>query len=245
MDKVIVKENINRMNDGTLKEFPESLTVAGSMFLDGCTNLKKLPKILKVEGSLSLSGCTNIEEFPELLIVGGDIFTVFVDCSKFGKVLIGGKVDSPNLQHEKLENGTITDEYIYADNRLVFYEKKISQYDYDWYKGINEKEGFVVKGQYTSYCKNVKEGMIDVNYKELKDKEGNKYDYVTLDTRFTQDEAILFYRYITDACVRGCHKFLQQFIPYQETYSVKEIINLTRGLDGNEKLVEFMENKEG
>lgn len=50
------------------------------------------------------------------------------------------------------------------------------------------------------------------------------------------------YRVITGACSEGCKYFVKNTdIPKQDKYTVKQLVELTKGQYGNEELVKFLE----
>ncbi len=86
-------------------------------------------------------------------------------------------------------------------------------------------------------------------YIGLKDKIGNRdtslYKDLTLDSILTKDECIRMYRVITGECEYGTRSFVSKQEPskIKDKYSIRELIKLTKGQYGNDKLVQFLKGK--
>ena len=59
----------------SLRDFAamKSPTIAGDLYLNGCTSLVSLPEGLTVDGNLHFYGCTSLVSLPDELIVGGNL----------------------------------------------------------------------------------------------------------------------------------------------------------------------------
>jgi len=70
----------------------------------------------------------------------------------------------------------------------------------------------------------------------------NKDDYkdLTLNSELSYEESIICYRVITGACSYGTKDYVKNRLPKKkETYTIGEIIELTKGEYGNEIFKEF------
>ena len=68
------------------------------------------------------------------------------------------------------------------------------------------------------------------------------YKDLNLDSTLYIDECIRMYRVITGACEYGTRSFIESLPEVKYQYSIEEIIELTKGQFGNDRLVQFMKN---
>ena len=76
---------------------------------------------------------------------------------------------------------------------------------------------------------------------------GGSYTEMTTDSTVTYEEAIVMYRIITGACRQGTQSFLDtlsEAIKRKKSYTVGEIIELTKGQYGAESFRRFFEGRE-
>ena len=128
-------------------------------------------------------------------------------------------------------------EYIIVDNIL----SKVIKRKGNVLKVINHsdtKESYIVEQNgYYSHGRTLDEARESLLYK-MSTRDLNEFKELTLDTVLTKEESIRMYMSITGACAFGT----KQFVDNQDTkekYSIREIIELTKGQYGNEKLKEF------
>ena len=71
------------------------------------------------------------------------------------------------------------------------------------------------------------------------------YKDLTLDSILSKDECIRMYRVITGACEYGTRSFVSKKEPskIKDKYSIRELIKLTKGQYGNDKLVQFLKGE--
>lgn len=139
-------------------------------------------------------------------------------------------------------------EHIIADNILSkVISKKGNVYRVINYKNIGsdensqlqEKSYLITDGENWSHGKTLKEARDSLVYK-ISNRDTSKYKGMKLTTKYTKKEAIKMYRVITGACEGGVRGFLKTIKTKKEKYSVKEIIELTKGQWGNEALINFV-----
>jgi hypothetical protein len=63
-----------------------------------------------------------------------------------------------------------------------------------------------------------------------------------MESVLTFEEAVMMYRVVTGSCQYGVNRFLEENKIEEKDYTVSEIIALTDGHYGHERLVEFMKN---
>ena len=197
----------------------------GSLYLEG-TGITALPDNLTVGGSLYLKG-TGITELPDNLTVGG-----FLDLEGTGITDIS-KVNRQTLGILSWRNG----KYISIDG--VFSEvirKKNGVYKL---KKPNSKHVFFcVQDGFGRYAHGdtIKDAWGDLIYKLSSDDKKDHYKNIELESVLTFDECIQFYRVMTGACAFGVKNFIKSNNIVRRSYTVREIINITKGQYGSESL---------
>jgi len=148
-----------------------------------------------------------------------------------------------------LYNGKIT-EIDFTDNvKSAVLEtkgkvKKIKMINEDT-NTIIDNVGFVVADGNGNFAhgKTIKEAKKSLLYK-ISNRDTSQYKDLTLNSTLTFGEAIKMYRVITGACEFGTKNFINQNkIDEKKIYTIKEIINITSGQYGNQKLQEFFKCK--
>ena len=108
-----------------------------------------------------------------------------------------------------------------------------------------ENISYIVKdGEKYSHGATLKEARENLIYK-LSNRDKSKYESFTPETELTLAEAIEMYRVITGACEPGTRYFVDNILPPErkadkKKYTVKEVIELTRGQYNHHELVEFL-----
>ncbi|MCK9544880.1 MAG: hypothetical protein M0R03_22935 [Novosphingobium sp.] len=236
----------------SLKELPEGFnpTVGGSLYLNSLT---ELPEGFNptVGGSLELS---NLKEVPEGFnpTVGRSLFlnslkelpewnttpkvkyNIWLKDNK--RVFVNNEKDAKFLSWE---NG----KYISVDG---LFTKVVSHKGNVWkVKGVAKDKIFYLitdgNGNY-SHGDTLQEAKVDLIFKTTN---RNKEDYegLTLNSELSYEEAIVCYRVITGACSYGTKDFIENRLPKKkETYTIAEIIELTKGEYGNNTFEEFFIN---
>jgi hypothetical protein len=69
----------------------------------------------------------------------------------------------------------------------------------------------------------------DIEFKAAESRGAEQYKNLTLDSTVTKDEAITMYRIITGACRQGTEIFVSNLKETKDTYTVREIIDITKG----------------
>ena len=102
----------------------------------------------------------------------------------------------------------------------------------------------VSDGQYFAHCFTFKEGVLDIEFKKRKERGAEQYNDLTKDSVLTYEDAIAAYRIITGACRQGTQNFLDGLKEKKDSYTVAEIIELTKGQYGSAVFADFFERKE-
>ena len=196
----------------------------GNLYLSG-TPITSLPDGLTVGGWLDLSG-TQITSLPDNLKIG-DKIVVF-------------RVETEILSSYKLQDGDyVPGKYIYADGILTHVKSCKKSGNYTYYIGKIKEQNVVYDGTYWAHCRTLREGVADLLYKHANDRGAKQYRHLTLDSVLPFDEAVTMYRVITGACQAGTQQFIERLPELKEAYSVREMVELTRGQYGADKFAEF------
>ena len=202
-----------RYNQLTSVTFPEGMTIGGSLYL----------------GQNRLTSVT----FPEGMTIGGYLDLRYNQLTS--PVVPPQTKEAPSVLHWKWRDK----HYIKADGifqQVVSHRGKVYRV-----KDIGAKDvTYLVtdgNGRW-SHGKTLKEAREDLIYK-ISDRDTSKYEALTLDSVLSKAEAIQCYRVITGACAAGTRSFCETLGKMKSKYSIREIIELTKGQYGHESFAEF------
>ncbi len=217
----------------SLKTLPENLTVGGSIYLNDCTSLKSLPKNLAAGGSIDLRGCTSLKTLPENLAVGRSIY-------------LNGCTSLKTQKIKKLKDGDyVPGRYLYADGILTHVKRRKAVNGITYYQGKIPNRNVVYDGKNYAHCKDFRTGIADLIFKSAKERGAGQYRQDPLDKPFTVPELATRYRVITGACQQGTQAFIDSFgDQIKERYTIREVIELTKGQYGAGRFAEFYGNDE-
>ncbi|MBQ7835373.1 MAG: hypothetical protein IJ385_06275, partial [Ruminiclostridium sp.] len=195
------------------------------------TGITSLPEGLTVGGSLDLRG-TGITSLPEGLTVGGSLD------------LRGTGITESN--YRKLTEGDYKPgSYLYADGILTHVKcsKKVGENGkYTLYIGKIKGKNVVSDGTNYAHCRTLRDGIADLIFKSAADRGADQYKGLNLDSEVKTEDAIVMYRIITGACRQGTQNFIDSLKELKDSYTISEIIDLTKGNYGAEKFRDFFEN---
>jgi hypothetical protein len=185
------------------------------------------------------SNCT-FKTGSNCVVVRRDIFEVILLKENIKTILCPHEIKGYLEEHNSkwYLNGNIEDgEYIIVDNIL----SKVIKRKGNILKVINHfdtEESYIVEqnGHY-SHGKTLDEARESLVYK-LSKRDLTEFKSLTLDSILTKEESIRMYMSVTGACAFGTRQFIESR-DIKEQYSIKEIIELTQGQYGNQKLKEF------
>ena len=228
-------EQLNKIMEGNggyldlhgtqITSLPEGLTVGGSLDLCG-TKVTSLPEDLTVGGYLDLRG-TKVTSLPEDLTVGDTVYA-----------------DFPIQNVKKLKDGDYEpNKYIYADGILTHVKRKTQKGIYTYYYGRIKGQNVIYDGEYYAHCGSFKKGVHDLSFKRLKERGAEQYRNLTLDSVLSFEDAKNMYRIITGACEAGTNQFISSLKKVKKSYSVREIIEMTKGQYGSGTFKEFFERR--
>jgi hypothetical protein len=176
----------------------------------------------------------------DCVVVRRDIFEVILLKENIKTVLCPYEIKGYLEEHNSkwYLNGNIEDgEYIIVDNIL----SKVIKRKGNILKVINHfdtEESYIVEQNgYYSHGRTLKEARESLIYK-LSTRDLTEFKSLTLDSILTKEESIRMYMSVTGACAFGTRQFIESR-DIKEQYTIKEIIELTQGQYGNQKLKEF------
>ena len=195
--------------------------------------IAKAEEIMKNnDGDLYLSG-TQITALPDNLTVGGwlDLSGTQITAKEERKV-------------RRLANGCyVAEKYIYADNILTHVKKKKKVGKYTLFVGKIPHKNVIFDGVNYAHCDKLRDGIADLLFKAAEDRGAEQYKGLSLDTEITVSEAVTMYRIITGACRAGSEAFVNSIGALKEKYTIREVIEQTKGQYGAENFAEFFEEE--
>lgn len=197
-------------------------------------NADQLKGMAHFDGNLDLSG-TQITALPDNLTVGGWL------------ELRGTQITDTALKKIKqLSNGDyVPGRYLYCDNILTHVKKEKRIQRFTFYVGKIKGHNVISDGENFAHCDKVRDGIADLLFKSAKDRGADQYRGMSLDTEMSVPDAVTMYRVITGACQQGTEQFISSLgSKLKNTYSVLEIIELTKGQYGAKTFATFF-NQEG
>ena len=82
------------------------------------------------------------------------------------------------------------------------------------------------------HCETFGDGVRDLAFKAAMNRGADQYKRLTLDSCLTADEIIPMYRIITGACSQGTKKFVDSLGTLKDSYTIREVIDITSGQYG-------------
>ena len=222
------------------------LYYGGTLDLRG-TGITSLPEGLTVGGCLDLEGCIGITSLPEGLTVGGYLYlrdTGITNTSKVKKKLSPDarrRIATAKQATKLLQWDWNGQRYIKIDGMFTVLDShKGNVYLVHQIGKLNQMyiatDG---EGRY-AHGNTMQEAKADLIYK-INDRDTSAYKQLTLDDELTFEEAIVAYRTITGACSAGTRYYIENRLPrpHKEKYTIREILQLTKGEYGSETLKRF------
>ena len=220
------------LRDTAIQQLPDNLTVGGYLDLRG-TAIRQLPDNLTVGGGLYLRD-TAIQQLPDNLTVGGSLN------------LSGTAIRDTSMVKRLKDGDCRPGEWIYADGILTHIkrEKQVHTEDGDFTFYISKIPGrnVVYDGTFYAHAATLRKGVQDILFKRAKDRGAEVYKQYSLNDRIDTKDAIVMYRIITGACRQGTQRFIDSLPDgLKESYTIREIMEMTKGQYGGETFREFFE----
>lgn len=187
-------------------------------------------------GSLYLSE-TQISSLPDNLTVGGSLY------------LSGTQIRNKTAARaavKRLRNGDyVPGKYLYADGILTHMSGKVRKAgEYTLYIGKIKGRNVVSDGKNYAHCANLRGGIADLKFKAAKDRGVDQFRGLDMDTPIPLEDCKTMYRCITGACRQGTESFaesLQAGGKLKDQYTIREMIEVTKGQYNSERFAEFWE----
>ena len=194
----------------------------GGLNLRG-TPIQTLPDNLTVGEWLDLSD-TPIQTLPDNLTVGGSLYLRGTQISKKAAI----------KKANKLHDGDyVPNRYLYADGILTHIKGRRDIKGYVFYKGKIPGRNVLFDGTNYAHCETFGDGVRDLAFKAAMNRGADQYKHLTLDSCLTADEIIPMYRIITGACSQGTKKFVDSLGTLKDSYTIREVIDITSGQYGS------------
>ena len=185
-------------------------------------------------GYLDLRG-TGITSLPDNLTVGGYLH------------LRGTGITDTSMVNRKFTVDLVNK--IWANSKFIradgVFTEVLSHHNNVWEvkKIASTKSFYLVTDGHGKYAHGdtIQEAKKDLLYK-ISNRDKSEYEKLTLDSVLTFEEAIECYRIITGACSFGTKNFVETILPEKDkkaSYSIREMIEITRGQYGNETFKSF------
>ena len=203
----------------------------GYLYLRG-TGITSLPEGLTVGGDLDLENCTGITS------------TVGVKRNLLHAAL--NKIRAAKNKREQISNSPKFWEwngkkYIKVDGMFSILESHRGNIYKVRQIGKNKKMVIITDGEnHWAHGETLREAREDLIFK-INDRDTSSYKNLSLDDTLTYEEAIAAYRTITGSCAAGTRNYIENRLPkpHKERYTVREIIELTKGEYGSEAFENF------
>ena len=198
--------------------------------------LEKAKQMMKKSGgSLDLYGAS-ITSLPDNLTVGGSLD------------LYGTKIankEEAERQVGRLHNGDyVPGKYLHADGILTHVKSTKKVGGYTLYVGKIKGRNVVSNGKNFSHCRDFRDGIADLKFKEAEDRGADQFRGLDMDTKIPLDDCKTMYRIITGACRQGTEAFAESLRGYgklQDSYTIREMIEVTKGQYNSDCFAEFWE----
>ena len=130
--------------------------------------------------------------------------------------------------------------YVYADGILIHVREKKAFGEYTFYAGKIKGRNVITDGKLWAYCKDVRSGIMDLRFK-ASDRDKSAFEGLTPDSRISFEDAAVMYRIITGVCSAGVSRFIEGLEEVKESYTVKEICEITSDAYGGKEFAKFFE----
>lgn len=235
-----------------IDSLPEG-TIVGSNLLLHMAHVGKIPRRLFVGNNANMCMVSPIR-LPEEMACGGNILlptwknarpkihdTIRAGYGIFrgGKYArFGNMADGEFLEPQDGRPG-----YLYADRTLVPIKRTkkfvLDGTEYTYYIGAIPCHNVLYDGEFYAHCENIRTGFEDIRFKRTISRGQEQYKGLSLDTEMSVPDLMAMYHIITGACQRGMKAFVERTAPTKERYTIREVIDMTKGEYGAETFREF------
>ena len=191
----------------------------------------KLDALTSVGGGLSIHSSAKLDA-PALTSVGGDLSIYSKGALTAGRLYCGGYdkfrvidgIGCVVLSEKKQDNVTV----------LMCRRSEIKNQ-----KVIGEKFYVAQKGSDNAHGKTIAEAIQELQFK-IGPRDVERYRNMPRDTKKSPSEWALVYRMVTGACQYGVARFIEAQGKLKQSYTLTEILALTRGQYGHDRFAEIV-----
>ena len=243
--KINYKGSLDLRGTG-ITSLPDNLTIGDSLYLRG-TGITSLPDNLTIGGSLDLRG-TGITSLPDNLTIGGylDLRGTGITNKNVNTVLsTDARMRISNVRNKLLTWEWNGRKYIKIDGMFSVVDSSHGNVYHVHQLGKSKSMYVVTDGEnHWAHGDSLKEARADLVYK-INDRDTSEYAKLNLDDTMTFEEAIAAYRTITGACAAGTRDYVENRLPkpHKEKYTIREMIELTKGEYQAETFKNFFTHK--
>ncbi len=213
------------------------------------SSITTLPLKLIVGGNLYLTNSA-VEIFSlNQIIVCGDLYLDSkIQIPNINLIYVGGEIKGASLEQLNLINSVpgedypmLKEDFIYVEGRLTPIDKVLSfeKNTITFYKNIFKNKQSIIKYKWDDQnieyfpCNNLRDGYEKIyQFKiKLRAKEANiDLSTYTINSLVSIDEAATLFRICTGACQEGIDEFIENLENKKDYYTIKEVIDLTKGV---------------
>ena len=213
--------------DGTAITFiPDDCQVGHSIYASN-SNLKYVPNHVVLSGSLDVRGS-------HVKVIPSSVIARWIDCDADVQV-DAYRFDAQSKPIDIHPNG----QYVCCNGIL----SKILEHKGNVWRCMDlsvDKEHFLVtdgEGHY-AHGKTLQLAKADLRFK-VSHRSLTQCQSLTLDDSLSFEDAYICYREITGACRFGMDQFIQSLPEVKESYTIREILELTKGMYGHQSFAQF------
>ena len=231
----------------SLTSLPDNFTV-NYLYLRGCTSLTSLPDNLTAN-ILNLCGCTSLTSLPDnltanYLYLGGCTgLTSLPDNLTANYLDLRGctRLTGPRKSRTLSNGDYVPGRYLYADGILTHVKRTKQIGKYTYYVGKIKGYNAIYDGVNYAHCEDFVSGVSDLTFKTAKDRGAEQYKGLTKDSEVSFEDGRTMYRIITGACAAGTQQFIDAMGEIKDSYTIGEIIEMTKNEYGGEIFRKFFE----
>jgi Leucine-rich repeat (LRR) protein len=226
------------LSDTNIKSLPKNISVVRCLYLRG-TPIRSLHENLCLVGHLDLRG-TKIKSLPKNLSVGDDLDLRGTQIKALPANLTCGSLwfDGVLSGREFRIIDYIPSVVLSRENMGGYEVLKLTNPEFKSGELVKDKIFYAaVKDGESAHGETIKQAILDVRFK-LSDRNPSQYKDTDIDEQMSIDDLVIMYRTITGACSLGVQNFIEES-ERKSTYSIREIIELTKNRYGHEELEEF------
>ena len=229
----------------TKASFPVLTSIGGYVYCRGADTKASFPVLTSIGGGVDCRGADTKASFPVLTSIGGYVYCSGADTkASFPADAKFNDESCPAISRcaIALMASFLSVGILFADGisaKIISKRKKSDMVIYSVIiVGKTERSIVIEQNSSFSHGETISDAIESLIYK-ISDRDTSMFKKWNMDTEVSLSEAIKSYRVITGACEQGTRNFCKSQGELKEKYTVKEIVDLTKGAFGSEKYAEF------